>query len=148
MFHNPSQIAVSNAPSDDVNSKNYMNDDIKNTLQPVKDLNALECFKSEYLAMPSTRAEDRTTARNNITTRGNERLESIASRPNSIGSEERRWNSKVEKATKKIDPRHMVKQLLRHCKVQRTKNFNVSPTFREHNQFVYGPQDKIRTKTA
>lgn len=62
----------------------------------------------------------------------------ISSRANSIGSEERRWQGKVAKASKKIDPRQMAKEMLRHCKVHRTKNFNVSTEYRDHNRFVYG----------
>lgn len=42
----------------------------------------------------------------------------------------------------------MAKEMLRHCKVHRNKNFNVSAEYREHNRFVYGHHDKNRNMTA
>ena len=39
---------------------------------------------------------------------------------------------------RKVSPRDVAKQLLKHCNVVRKKNFNVSPRFKEMNQQVFG----------
>jgi hypothetical protein len=45
--------------------------------------------------------------------------------------------SKRKEEMKKISPRDVARQMLKHCNVVRKKNFNVSPRFKEINEVVY-----------
>lgn len=88
MFKNASNMMGSSRPESQDNISQQQLNQIKNQVGPIKNLNALDCFKSDN-AITSTKVGDRTTLRNNPLSRGPDPM--ISSRTNSIGSEERRW---------------------------------------------------------